>query len=113
LLPLAGAITFVLVVPHSHPQDWIMLAPGMAFLLRSQVRPLELAVTAALFAGLSAGLDHWSNLPDRRYVIYWPTLVGFVLLTWLLILAWLPRSKCGKAPAKRTWLWQTGPTQSW
>ncbi|MGE0056677.1 MAG: glycosyltransferase 87 family protein [Dehalococcoidia bacterium] len=98
LLPLAGAATFVLVVPHSHPQDWIMLVPGMAFLLRSLDRPLELAVTAVLFAGISAGLDNWSNLVDRRYVIYWPTLVGFMLLTWLLILAWLPRTEANAVP---------------
>ena len=91
-LPLAAAATFLLVVPHSHPQDWIILVPGAAILLRSQTRPLEIGVTVLLLLGVALGLENWSGLRDRRDVIYWPTLFGFGLLVWLCVLAMLPKA---------------------
>jgi hypothetical protein len=73
----------LLVVPHSHPQDWVMLAPAAAIMLRSQTSTAGIAVTTLLLIGASLGMDHWSQLRDRAYVIYWPTLAGFSLLVWV------------------------------
>ena len=87
LIPLAGALTLLLVVPHSHPQDWVMLAPGAAIMLRSQRATEGLTVTTLLLIGICLGLDHWSELRDRAFVTYWPTLAGFSLLIWVFFVS--------------------------
>lgn len=104
LLPAAGAAALLLVIPHSHPQDWIMLLPGAAILLHSQRNPVHIAVSSFLLLGIYLGLENWSSLADRRGVIYWPTLMAFCLLVWLYLLSELPflRSARGsRAPQER------------
>jgi hypothetical protein len=82
-LPLAGGLTLLLLGPHSHPQDWIMLVPAAAVLVREQRSAPDIAVTALLLIAINLGLDNWSHLRDRRDVVYWPTVFGFALLVWL------------------------------
>jgi hypothetical protein len=94
LLPLACGLTAVLVIPHSHPQDWIVLAPGLAFLLRRRYG-LELAVSSALILGLFLGLHEWAGLRDRQKAVYWPTLAAFGLLVWLFVLSELAPRRFG------------------
>ena len=87
LLPIAGVATMLIVIPHSHPQDWILLAPGAALLLRSQTSPYEILVSAVLLLGLHFGMEHWTGLLNRAFVFYWPTLAAFCLLVWSLVLS--------------------------
>ena len=88
--PLASTLAMVIVVPHSHPQDWIMLAPAAALFLRSQ-SGLTLAISTALLISIYAGLDVWST--DRGDgETYWPTLFAFGLLVWTYMLSELQAS---------------------
>ena len=85
-LPLAAMITTLLVVPHSHPQDWLLLVPAACFLLRAQ-SGLRLILSGAILAGLLLALNDWSGLDGRETAIYWPTLAGFTTLLWLALFA--------------------------
>jgi hypothetical protein len=76
-----------MVMPHSHPQDWIMLAPAVAILMRSQTSLASSVVAAALLVGMHAGMDDWSRRGEALKVVYWPTLVAFALLVWTFLLA--------------------------
>ncbi len=88
LMPAAIVITTVLVIPHSHPQDWMMLAPAAAFILRESVRSrrplLMTAVPAAWLLAIYTGLNDWAGLRDSERVIYWATPLAFGLL-WTLV----------------------------
>ena len=85
-MALAAPLTLLLVVPHSHPQDWIMLAPGAVFLLRGQ-QGAPLVFSAALLLGVVIGLHNWAGLERSDQAFYWPTLMGFLLLVWLAVLS--------------------------
>jgi glycosyl transferase family 87 len=100
-LPLAGGLTLLLLGPHSHPQDWIMLVPAAAVLVREQRSATDIAVTALLLIAINLGLDNWSHLRDRRDVVYWPTVFGFALLVWLACRAMLLRYGAGLTPRLR------------
>jgi hypothetical protein len=100
LLPLGAALVVLLVVPHSHPQDWILLAPGAAYLLRRRFSPTHLAITVALLVFIYLGLENWAGLSRRDQTVYWPTLAGFSMLAWLAVLSVLPSfTIAGASPA--------------
>lgn len=76
-----------------------MLVPGAAILLASQTRIAESAVTAALLLGIYLGIEQWSAAQDRSDMIYWPTLFGFGVLAWALLLGWISRNEAQPATA--------------
>ena len=84
--PLALTLAMLLAVPHSHPQDWIMLAPVAALFLRSQ-SGRTLAISATLMLGIYAGLYIWSGQDRGNGATYWPTLFAFGLLVWTYALS--------------------------
>jgi alpha-1,2-mannosyltransferase/arabinofuranan 3-O-arabinosyltransferase len=87
LLPLAAGLTTLLVIPHSHPQDWILLAPGAAFLLRRQDSGRVKAVAVVLLLVIYSGLADWAGMDTRHEVVYWPAPAAFLLLGWLCVLS--------------------------
>ncbi len=82
LLPPAAVLTTLLVGPHSHPQDWLLVAPAACFVLRDQAGA-RLCVSGALLLALLLSLNTWTGLAYASQAVYWPTLAGFALLLWL------------------------------
>jgi hypothetical protein len=99
-LPLASTLALLLVLPHSHPQDWVLIVPAAAIALRDESNALRLAITALLLVILHRALQEWSGLAVRDQAVYWPTLAAFALLT-LLVLAGSARE--WRAPARVQW----------
>lgn len=86
LLPLGAVLSTLLIGPHSHPQDWIIIAPAAGFLLRNQ-GGLRLWVSASLLLAILAGLGAWHGLSQSEKAVYWPTPAAFALLLWLSVLS--------------------------
>jgi hypothetical protein len=86
LLPSAAVLATLLIGPHSHPQDWLMLAPAGCFLLRNQ-SGYRLWTTTALLLSLLLGLRSWLGLADTDRAIYWPTASGAACLLWVTALS--------------------------
>jgi hypothetical protein len=86
LLPLAAVLTTLLIGPHSHPQDWLLIAPPACFILRDQ-KGLRLCVTAVLLMTIDVAVNGWSGLAYGEQAFYWPTLAAFATLVWIWVLA--------------------------
>jgi hypothetical protein len=89
----AGAVlTMLLVVPHSHPQDWVLIAPVAAILLaKSPWRIAELGIAAgllAIFLGANDWLAAQRRMDETGSSVYWITVAGFGLLAWLTAVTW-------------------------
>ena len=90
---LAAAIpAFLLIVPHSHPQDWTLMATAAALLLSLRWSPLALAGIGVLLLGVFVGANEWihaTRAVDRGETqIYWVSLAAAGLLGWLALLSW-------------------------
>jgi hypothetical protein len=86
LLPLAAVLVTLLVGPHSHPQDWLLIAPTACFLMRNQ-SGARLWVSGSLLLSIWWSLNHWSGLAGSETAVYWPTLAAFATLLWVWALA--------------------------
>jgi hypothetical protein len=99
---VAAVLAALLVVPHSHFQDWILMAPVAAILLDHRWKPLHFrGVAAGLFAiffGLVVwpGVFLWFDIEGPLPLVV--TLSAFGLLLWLAgvtyvkeVALWLPR----------------------
>jgi hypothetical protein len=102
---LAAAVpTFLLIIPHSHPQDWTLMATSAALLLSLRWSPLGLAGTAALLLGVLIGANEWIHatraVEDGASRVYWVSLAAAGLLVWLaaLTLVGSDRDEIGNAP---------------
>lgn len=91
---LAAAVpTFLLIVPHSHAQDWTLMIVAAAVLLSLRWSPLAIAGIGAALLGVLIGANEWIH--QARSVIagetqiFWVSLAGFGLLAWLAALTWL------------------------
>jgi hypothetical protein len=79
LLPLGAALAMLLVVPHSHPQDWILLAPGAAFLLRRRDSATQRRCCSRAAGRHPLGPRRLGGA-DQQQDIYWPAPLAFLLL---------------------------------
>jgi hypothetical protein len=105
LLPIAGATVSLLVVPHSHHQDWFLLVPGAAFLLGRQTRPVFGVVSAALLLAIFIGVNTWDHAARAAagggHGVFVSVIAGFALLVWLAALPLLERWQESRASASR------------
>lgn len=90
---LAAAVpTFLLIVPHSHPQDWTLMVVSAALLLSLRWSPLALAGIAFTLLAVLAGADEWRGAVNEvgrgETQFYWVSLAAFSLLAWLAVLTW-------------------------
>ena len=102
---LAAAVpTFLLIIPHSHPQDWTLMVTSAALLLSLRWSPLGLAGTAALLLGVLIGANEWIHatraVEGGATRVYWVSLAAAGLLVWLaaLTLVGADRDEIGNAP---------------
>jgi hypothetical protein len=90
LVLAASVLTALLVIPHSHPQDWILLAPVAAILLSLEWRPVPLAGIAAGLMAVWLGANDWRSaqmeMDATGTATYWVTLAAAALLGWLAAL---------------------------
>jgi hypothetical protein len=85
LLPMAAVLCTLLVGPHSHPQDWVMVAPAAGFMLREQ-RGARLLVTSCLLLAVEIAVNGWSAW-EPEMMRYAPAPAAFALLLWTTFLA--------------------------
>jgi Glycosyltransferase family 87 len=91
---LAAAVpTFLLIVPHSHPQDWTLLATAGAILLSLRWSPIALGGIVVLLFGVLIGANNWIHaarlVEQEETAVYWVSLAGAGLLLWLAALTWV------------------------
>ncbi|MPZ48483.1 MAG: DUF2029 domain-containing protein [Dehalococcoidia bacterium] len=101
----AGVVTTLLVVPHSHPQDWVLLLPAAAILLSLDWGRIGLAGVSIGLLAIFVGANQWPEAQramDRDgSAVYWVTLAAAGLLVWL---AGLELAK-GRLPQSVWWRW--------
>jgi hypothetical protein len=95
---LAAAVpVFLLIIPHSHPQDWTLMATSAAVLLSLRWSPLALAGIGVLLLGLLIGANEWINatraVEDGATRVYWVSLAAAGLLLWLGALTFMPQDR--------------------
>jgi hypothetical protein len=93
-LAIAGSVLSVLiVVPHSHPQEWVLIAPVAAILLTLDWRPAARIGVAAMLLGIFLAVNDWPAAQRRMdangEAVFWATLAAFALLVLLTALALL------------------------
>jgi len=91
---LAAAVpTFLLIIPHSHPQDWTLMATSAAILLSLHFSPIVMLGTGALLLGVFVGANEWIHaaraLEDGDTSVYWVSLAAAGLLLWLAALTFV------------------------
>jgi hypothetical protein len=83
----AAIIVALLVIPHSHPQDWTLVAPVAAILLSKPSTTAERAGIGAVVMAIFIGANEWTEARWRidyeGTAIYWVTIAGFSLVLWL------------------------------
>lgn len=106
LIPLAAAIVSVIANPHSHNHDWVLLAPGAAFLIARPSGPLATVVTGLLLFGVYLGVNSWIAAGNELWrqanaesggarAIFWATPAAALTLLWLAALPFLERTTLG------------------
>jgi len=85
LLPMAAVLCTLLIGPHSHPQDWVMIAPAACFMLREQRGP-RLLVTSCLLLAIEIAVNGWSAW-EPEVMRYAPAPTAFALLLWTAFLS--------------------------
>jgi hypothetical protein len=91
---LAAAVpVFLLIVPHSHPQDWTLMVTAAAVLLSLRWSPLALAGIGALLFALLLGANQWIHetraVEDGATRVYWVSLAAAALIAWLAVLTFV------------------------
>jgi hypothetical protein len=83
----------LLIVPHSHPQDWVLLFASAAILLSLNWRPVPLLGIIVGLLAIFVGANDWEDArrvaAEGHFVVFWVTLGGFCLLAWLAAMALL------------------------
>src|SRR5690606_14420398 len=90
-LVLPGALlATILVLPHAHPQEWLLVFPALAILLSRDWPPLTLAAIGGLSLAIFAAANTWTTANATVLAggtaVYWIAPATFALL---LFVAWL------------------------
>ena len=91
---LAAAVpVFLLIIPHSHPQDWTLMAASAGILLSLRWSPVALAGIGGLLLGLLIGANEWIHatraVDEGETRVYWVSLAAAGLLVWLAVLTFV------------------------
>jgi uncharacterized membrane protein len=89
---IAGAVVVCLIViPHSHPQDWLLIVPAAAILLSASWSALPYAGISGLLVATFVAANGWQSAQRRMdatgEAIFWVTVAAFALLVWLALVA--------------------------
>jgi hypothetical protein len=103
---LAGAVVVCLiVVPHSHPQDWLLIVPAAAILLSTHWSAVPYAGISGLLVAIFAAANDWQSAQRRMdangEAIFWVTLAAFALLVWLALVALHETRRATELPESR------------
>ena len=95
---LAAAVpVFLLIIPHSHPQDWTLMATSAAVLLSLRWSTVALAGIGALLLGVLIGANEWIHATraviEGETQVYWVSLAAAGLLVWLLALTFVGQDR--------------------
>lgn len=86
LVMAAAIFTTVLVIPHSHPQDWVVLATAAALVFSRPMTTWVLLGTAAIFLAIHTAGNDWVAEIGRVQTgraVYWITPASTALVLWL------------------------------
>jgi hypothetical protein len=79
----------LIVVPHSHPQDWLLVVPAAAILLSVSWTTVARAGVASLLLATFVATNNWQaaqrQMDATGEAIFWVTLTAFGLLVWLTL----------------------------
>jgi hypothetical protein len=85
-----AALVTLLVLPHAHPQDWVMVAPAAALLLSYTRQPLLTAVSAAGLLAVYIAANNWpaayADWETDGSAVYWVTLANLAVILWIIAL---------------------------
>jgi hypothetical protein len=83
----AATIVCLIVVPHSHPQDWVAMLPVAAMLLASAANAFMRGLTGGLLLAVLLGANDWpaayENMQADGEAVFWVTPAAFALLVQL------------------------------
>ena len=86
----ASIIALLTVVPHSHPQDWMLAVPAAVILLARPMHTKVHLVTMALLAMTFIAVNSWmissGIVYDGGRAFYAPTPMAFALIAWCALL---------------------------
>jgi hypothetical protein len=102
----AALLTTLLIVPHVHIQDWVIMALAAALLLSRPAPVLFKAGTAIGLLGVYFGVNQWqemhSRASDGANVVYGAVPAAFLLLLWLAAAPLLERIRLVRRTARDT-----------
>ena len=102
----AAILTTLLVVPHSHPQDWVVVIVAGAIALSRNGPVMSQIVTGLCLVGVFFGANHWPaesyEVSLDRETVYWITPAGAALLAWLFLQP-LAEARIVAAPWPSVW----------
>ena len=100
----AAALTALVVVPHSHTHDWVLVAPVAALVLSRAATARELAVSALLLGLVYAGVNTWpamaESVVDGGRAVYFVTPAAVATVAWCRVLS-ASRQAVGKITLDR------------
>ena len=83
----AATIVCLIVVPHSHSQDWVVMLPVAAILLTSTAGVHARLITGVLLVAVYLGANDWpsaqANMLANGEAVFWVTPAAFALLVQL------------------------------
>jgi len=93
----AAICTTLIAVPHSHAQEWILLAPAAAILLARPGPPSGFAVSAVLSVCAYLAVNSWlfarSAVLDGERSLYLATPAALLIVLWCAVLPLLERRR--------------------
>ena len=85
----SATVVCLIVVPHSHPQDWVTMLPVAAMLLAATTSIRARMATVVLLLAVYAGANDWpsahADLLADGEAVFWATLAAFALLVQLAL----------------------------
>jgi hypothetical protein len=82
-----GVVVCLIVVPHSHPQDWLLVVPAAAILLSVRWGLVAHTGIASVLLATFLAANDWQSAQAQMdatgEAVFWVTLTAFALLVWL------------------------------
>jgi len=91
----ASIVAILAVLPHSHPQDWMLTVPAAVIVLARPMHPSVRVATVGLLAVAYIAVNSWvfssGIVYDGGRALYAPTPMALVLLGWFAALPLVER----------------------